>query len=226
MDKRAIIFGSIGTIVETSAMQREAFNQSFAEADLDWHWSEEEYISLLKKSGGRQRIADYANAKDADVSASALHNRKTEIFNEMMVKEGLKPRPGVLPLIRFAKEQDMKLGFATTTSNNNICAIFDALEGALHRSTFDFVGDADEVAKSKPDPEIYYRAMTALTVNADQCLAIEDTAVSMQAATAAGIACVAFPGAYAGANNFEDAYRIVDQLDPHLLPVLTSDAER
>ncbi len=226
MDKRAIIFGSIGTIVETSAMQREAFNQAFAEAGLDWHWTEDEYIPLLRKSGGRQRIADYADSKDEDVSATELHNRKTEIFGEMMMTKGLKPRPGVLPLVHFAKDNDMKLGFATTTSNNNVCAIFDALDGALHRSTFDFIGDLDEVTAPKPDPEIYYRTMTALTVTSDQCLAIEDTAVSMQAAVAAGIACIAFPGAYADADDFKDAYRIVDQLDPHLLPVLAASEER
>jgi beta-phosphoglucomutase-like phosphatase (HAD superfamily) len=35
---QAVIFGSIGTIAETSDIQRQAFNLAFAEAGLDWNW--------------------------------------------------------------------------------------------------------------------------------------------------------------------------------------------
>jgi len=36
---KAILFGSIGTIVETSELQLKSFNQAFSEAGLDWNWS-------------------------------------------------------------------------------------------------------------------------------------------------------------------------------------------
>ena len=32
---KAILFGSIGTLIETSDLQREAFNEAFKEAGLD-----------------------------------------------------------------------------------------------------------------------------------------------------------------------------------------------
>ena len=34
----AILFGSIGTIVDTSELQREAFNEAFAKHDLHGNW--------------------------------------------------------------------------------------------------------------------------------------------------------------------------------------------
>ncbi|WP_187432052.1 Protein CbbY (plasmid) [Roseobacter fucihabitans] len=220
MTKQAIIFGSIGTIVETSEMQRQAFNRAFAEAELDWEWTRDIYAQMLKQSGGRQRISDYADKVGGEVSAKALHDRKTEIFGEMMIADGLAPRPGVLPLIRFAKDNGIKIGFATSTSRNNIEAVFGALNGALHRSTFDFVGDNENVTATKPDPEIYHRTMIALGVSAARSLAIEDTAVSMQAALAAGIDCVGFPGAYGDESQIEGAIRIVDSVEPSKLPFL------
>lgn len=224
MSKQAIIFGSIGTVVETSELQRAAFNQAFEEADLDWHWSEEDYIKMLAKSGGRQRISDYADARGDVVSAVALHDRKTEIFDRAMVEQGLTPRLGVVQLMQFAKESGIKLGFASTTSAQNIAAIFEALDGALHRSSFDFVGDNESVTNGKPDPEIYYRTMTGLGVTATQALAIEDTPVSMKAAHAADIDCVAFPGAYARSADFKEASRIVETLEPQGLPGLSTEA--
>ncbi|MEC7496587.1 MAG: haloacid dehalogenase, partial [Pseudomonadota bacterium] len=35
---RALIFGSIGVLVETSELQRQAYNAAFAAHRLDWHW--------------------------------------------------------------------------------------------------------------------------------------------------------------------------------------------
>ena len=43
---KAILFGSIGTLIETSDIQRESFNEAFKEAGLDWYWDEED-LSLI-----------------------------------------------------------------------------------------------------------------------------------------------------------------------------------
>ena len=45
---KAIIFGSIGTLVETSDIQRQSFNQAFKEIGLDWYWDKNNYKNLLK----------------------------------------------------------------------------------------------------------------------------------------------------------------------------------
>ena len=93
MTTKAILFGSIGTLVETSELQRRAFNQAFSEAGLDWNWSEEDYQRLLTKSGGRKRVQDFASQQDVTVDAQQLHHRKTEIFDTLMAKEKLMLRP-------------------------------------------------------------------------------------------------------------------------------------
>jgi len=43
MNYKAILFGSIGTLIETSDLQRESFNEAFKEAGLDWYWDQEDY---------------------------------------------------------------------------------------------------------------------------------------------------------------------------------------
>ena len=78
MNYKAILFGSIGTLIETSELQRNAFNQAFSENGLDWNWSPAQYQDLLKKSGGRQRIEDFAAHQGIKVDASKLHEEKTK----------------------------------------------------------------------------------------------------------------------------------------------------
>ena len=48
MNYKAILFGSIGTLIETSELQRNAFNQAFSENGLDWNWSPTQYQDLLR----------------------------------------------------------------------------------------------------------------------------------------------------------------------------------
>ena len=39
-----MLFGSIGTLVETSEIQRKSFNEAFKKKGLNWYWTKEEYI--------------------------------------------------------------------------------------------------------------------------------------------------------------------------------------
>ena len=43
MKYKALLFGSIGTLIESSDIQRNSFNQAFNEAGLDWYWDEQDY---------------------------------------------------------------------------------------------------------------------------------------------------------------------------------------
>ena len=54
---KALLFGSIGSIVETSEIQRKSFNEAFRKYGIDWNWTRTEYLSLLSKSGGKDRIS-------------------------------------------------------------------------------------------------------------------------------------------------------------------------
>ena len=47
----AILFGSISTLVDTSELQRRAFNESFEAYGLDWQWSQVDYAAMLGSNG-------------------------------------------------------------------------------------------------------------------------------------------------------------------------------
>ena len=55
----AILFGSIGTLVETSELQRQSFNLAFREVGLDWYWNTATYCKLITEPGGMKRIKNY-----------------------------------------------------------------------------------------------------------------------------------------------------------------------
>lgn len=212
MKPRAILFGSIGTLVETSELQRLAFNEAFHEAGLDWDWTPELYRSLLGRSGGRNRIARFAADRGEWVDAAAIHDRKTDLFNQVIIDQGLHARFSVVDIIDKAKTEGIPLGFASTTSLKNIDAIFKGLRGAVTHADFAFVGHRGLVNNVKPAPDIYLDAIDELGIGSHQALAIEDTATSLASATAAGLRCIAFPGAYAIEQSFDHAAIVTECL--------------
>ncbi len=79
---KAIIFGSIGTVLETSDIQRKSFNKAFKKFGLNWYWSKNEYKKLLEKSGGENRLSNYAKIKNIRINTLKLRNLKTKFFNK------------------------------------------------------------------------------------------------------------------------------------------------
>ena len=131
MKYKAVLFGSIGTIIETSEIQRQSFNDAFKEAGLDWYWDETDYKNLLQKSGGAKRIEDFAQKNNSTVDASKIRLRKTELFNKYLIDGNFEPREGILDIINYVKENGLKLGFVTSTTTNNINAVFFALKNFI-----------------------------------------------------------------------------------------------
>ena len=102
---KALFFGSIGSIVETSDIQRKAFNEAFKRKNLNWIWTRKIYQKLLKKSGGKDRISNYALQKKISVDEIKLRELKTKIFNNYLKKNKLSPRPGVKKIIKICKKK-------------------------------------------------------------------------------------------------------------------------
>ena len=72
MTKTALIFGSTGTVMETSDVQRRAYNQALKEAGLNWVWTREIYAELLSQSGGQERLSMLASATGTSLSAQQI----------------------------------------------------------------------------------------------------------------------------------------------------------
>ena len=208
----AVLFGSIGTIADTSELQREAFNGAFREHGLDWKWSREEYQRLLQDSGGANRIAAYAEAQGDEVDAAAVHATKSRLFQEKLRVTELAPRPGLVDTIDQVRANGYKLALVTTTSAENIEALTEAMRPQLDIASFDLIVDTSSVERSKPDPEAYRFALERLDEKPTECLAVEDNIGGVQAAVSAGVTCVAFPGENNVDHEFDGAADRVDEL--------------
>ena len=210
---KAVIFGSIGTLVETSDIQRQSFNQAFKTLGIDWYWDKDNYKKLLKKSGGANRVNYFSNLNKKFVDSKKVREIKTLIFNNYLKNNFINPRDGVLEVIEYAKFNNIKIGLASTTSIENIDAIFATLNKKIKKRDFDFIGNNKLIKNVKPHPDIYIEALNDLGVNRDACIAIEDSGDSALSAFNAKIECVAFPGLFHLDNDFSFCKKYLNKLD-------------
>jgi HAD superfamily hydrolase (TIGR01509 family) len=209
----AILFGSIGTIADTSELQRQSFNQAFKAHELDWHWDREMYLTMLKQSGGHQRIANYASSAGQTVDAEAIHKTKSKKFQESLAELQIPLRSGVLETMQSARKSGAKLAWVTTTSPENVALLIQALLPNIQATDFDLITNISNVKRSKPHKDAYVFALEKLGEPAENCIAIEDNLDGVEAAISAGLNCVAFPGENNAHHNFAKAQRLVSHLE-------------
>ena len=216
----ALIFDVDGTLADTETAHRIAFNTTFREVGLDWHWSESVYAGLLDVAGGKERLLHYWNMVDPEEARgvmmtetiAAVHALKTCHYTAMAAGGKLALRPGVLRLIGEARAAGVPMAIATTTTPANVHALLRGPLGEDWRSLFVTVCDASVASNKKPAPDVYLAAVAALGVPAASCLAFEDSENGLRAARAAGIPTVVTPTAYTAGHRFDGALNVVADL--------------
>jgi HAD superfamily hydrolase (TIGR01509 family) len=219
--RRALILDCDGVIAETERdLHLPAFNQAFAEAGLDLHWSDDEYAGLLQVAGGKERMAA-SLPEDERGLVGSLHARKAQLLEAALAENGLQPRPGIVRLVREARDAGWALAVASTSSERSVRVVAAAALGAeLAGSLQIFAGDV--VPAKKPDPAIYELAVARLGVAREEAIVVEDSHNGLLAATGAGLACVITVSTYTGGEDFTGAAMVL----PDLGSVTLADLDR
>ncbi|WP_063995077.1 HAD family hydrolase [Bradyrhizobium sp.] len=213
----ALIFDVDGTLAETEELHRQAFNHAFARHGLDWQWDRAVYKELLRVTGGKERIRAHhersgIGAPLSDVDIAELHRIKTAHYAEL-VETGCCPlRPGVRDLLAAAKARGQRLAIATTTSHGNIDALLSRALGKRWAADFDAIVAGDDVRHKKPAPDVYVEILARLKLNASDCVAIEDSANGLIAASRANIPVLITRSMFFRDDDFSQARVVLDDL--------------
>jgi HAD superfamily hydrolase (TIGR01509 family) len=212
-----LIFDVDGTLAETESVHRCAFNAAFREAGISWYWDQRTYKRMLQVTGGKERIRAFARSHPphlilSDDDIACLHRRKTAHYTRLIAQHACRLRPGVEPFIRNALARGQTLAIATTTTYDNVDALLRVALTPDWRSHFAAVVAGDDVPLKKPAPDAYLEVLERLRRPAADCVAIEDSANGLKAATAACIPVLITRSEYFKDDDFSRAFAVVDEL--------------
>ena len=105
------------------------------------------------------------------------------------LRDDLPLLPGAVQAVRALADR-WPLGLASSANGPVIALV---LERAGLATCFRATVSSEEVARGKPAPDVYLEAARRLGVEADECVAVEDSTNGLRSAHAAGMAVIAVP---------------------------------
>ncbi|MDF2682738.1 MAG: Hydrolase, haloacid dehalogenase-like family [Brevibacillus sp.] len=182
---RGIVFDFDGLILDTETIWYHSFLEAFKHFQLDLPL--ETFASFVGTHATdfdlyvREKAGTQENLVVIKRMASELHHEKIK---------GLDVREGVREYLAEAKALGLRIGLASSSDRAWVQGFLKQLQLL---SYFEVIKTADDVARVKPDPELYVEALQALHLAAEEVVAFEDSVAGAKAAIAAGIHCVIVP---------------------------------
>ena len=181
MGYRAVIFDMDGVLIDSEFFYLQRFHREIVKK-YPWVAIEDLYPTVGMDEGRtRLLISRLARRDPADPAFDA---ELQEIFasgEELYYPDFLYPE--VPEVLRELKERGLRIGLA---SSSPMKAIRNMLKECALADCFSCVVSGYELPESKPNPEVYYKAMQAIGCGPGECLVVEDSTHGVKAGAAAG----------------------------------------
>ncbi|MBV8079215.1 MAG: HAD family hydrolase [Actinobacteria bacterium] len=213
---RALIFDLDGTLVDTVYAHVFAWQRALAEEGMPIDgWRIHRRIGM---SGGlfTRAVAREVGRELSDEETEAIQKRHAAIFSELLPDR--RPLPGACELLAELRERGIVHGIATSGRRPEINRSLEALgvgDGTV-------VVDRGDVARAKPEPDLFLACQAALGVEADDCYVVGDAVWDLLAARRARMLSVGLLSGGYGADEllaagafrvYEDAAELHRSLD-------------
>lgn len=180
MDIHAVIFDMDGLMFDTERLMKAGWE----EAGREMGFTLTEYHLSQMRGGTRERSSKlfeewFHGTVDYDQGRAI----RTRYQRDSIEKHGVPVKKGLMELLSYLKEHRIPAAVATSTPRCDASRYWD-MAGVTPYITASVCGD--EVAKGKPDPEIFLTAAEKLQTPPKQCLILEDSLNGIRAAKAAG----------------------------------------
>ncbi len=194
---QAIFFDNDGILVDTEPLYFEASRRVLAELSCeltrDWYMREQ-----LRKGKSTFTLAEENGYSDEEISQ--YKEKRSEVYAELL-RQGVPLIDGVRETLSMLSTS-YKMGVVTSSMREHFDII---MEQTNLSSFFDFTITADDVSKTKPDPQPYLQALHTVELQPQDCLVVEDSERGIEAAHSANLSCIAIPTALTSSHNFQKA---------------------
>jgi phosphoglycolate phosphatase len=202
-NKKLVVFDMDGTLIDSSLGIANSINYVREHLGLD-HMPQKEIISHINdhtinpaKFFYESQRLEPMHEKYFSAYYTANHNKELRLYH------------GIPQLLRWLKERGILIALATNAYRNSA---MESLQNFGIDELFDAVVCADDVARSKPAPDMLYKILEKLDTGMADAIFVGDGPRDEEAALAAGMDYLMVDWGFTEHNSAKQVIRSVDEL--------------
>jgi HAD superfamily hydrolase (TIGR01509 family) len=197
----ALIFDLDGTLVDTVYAHVFSWQQALQRSGMaidGWRIHRRIGMSggLFTRAVGRELGHELSEAE-----ASELQETHDRLYRDLLPPEARRPLPGAIELLAELREREIVHGIATSGRRPSIDASLDALE--IPEGTV--VVERGDVARAKPEPDLFIECASRLGAAPEDCYVIGDAVWDLLAARRARMLSIGLLSGGYGADELQAA---------------------
>ncbi len=198
-DFKLIIFDLDGVVFDSEPLHENAKRRLLTEGGIAEHidlaWS----VGLPNKLLWNNMISKYGLVKSEDELEYLQYNY---ILEEVIAKD-IKPSDGLVEVLQSLQKKGLKVGLASSSDRHYVDSILKYYQIDHY---FSYIIAGDEVAKKKPEPDIYLKILDLSGLGRHEAIAIEDSKAGSESAVAAGLKCIGYLNPTSGCQDLSKCF--------------------
>jgi len=182
-----VIFDMDGLMVDTERIARIAWQEASRAAG---HEMPDAVFSLMIGRTKRDSGDLMRHHLGPGFDFERVHAATGILFEKIIERDGLPLKPGIRELLSALSAKKIPLAVATSTRNP---VATQRLESVGLLPFFSVVVTGDQVARGKPEPDIFLEAVRRLGIDARASYALEDSFAGVRSAYGAGLRVIMVP---------------------------------
>lgn len=184
---KAIIFDFDGLLVDTEIVSYRMYKEllNFYGCEFTIQDYAQNYSGKTEINNVKNLISTYKLPWSQEEGMEKVLNKEKEIF-----AEGVNLKKGAIELLHFLKERGYKTAIATSSTKERAINI---LKDHCIYNLFDEFVFAEDITRSKPNPDVFLKAVEKLKVENKDCFVLEDSEAGIEASVNAGIPVICIP---------------------------------
>ena len=178
---RAVVFDMDGVLIDAKEWHYEALNRALA--TFGYTITRAEHETIYDGLPTRKKLEMLHARSEFPMELASTINVLKQRYTMELAAEKCRPNSQHQRTLTRLKQHGYHLGVASNSIRQTVATMMD-LSGLAQY--LDVQLSNEDVARPKPDPEIYLRSMHELRVRPDECLIVEDNENGVKAARASG----------------------------------------
>ena len=208
MKLKGILFDHDGTLVDSEVTHFQLWKRVLEKHNVEL--AEQGYKDFHSGTPTPKNAEILVEKYSLSITPKELAEEKEVATHAYLKEQSFPLMSDSLATIQYFHQIGLKLGVVTGAGRFGVKSTLQAYD---LEDYFDVITTGEDVALSKPSPDVYLLALEKLGLQADECIAIEDTENGIRSATAAGLICCAVRNDYSASHDLSIATEVFDNME-------------